>query len=318
MLDGTYPVACARSREKRGSCSRSSTTSGWRVTSANPAIPVLDGKRVPMRSPSPSPETASKTSSSALLVEQEDRRRLGAEDRPRDVDDRLEQLAVGLLVATEHPGGGLLRAESLRHACALRVRRRQVEHALQLEGRQLRVLREDERRDAGDVRCGEAVAGAAERAAAGPRDVDVDAAREELDRRVGVRVPHEWIALLVAADRDHRREPPGVAVHGHVVRGGDEDRPVEVGDVGELVELLGEPALRRREAQVDRRGDLPRSRGGGRARIRSAAPVAPAPSTRTLWSRQSGASERMIPAQAVPCPHTSPESSSTTSTPSSL
>jgi hypothetical protein len=62
MLEGTYPVARARSCEKRGSASSSSTTSGWRVTSANPAMPVLDGKRAPSSSPSPRPETASNTS----------------------------------------------------------------------------------------------------------------------------------------------------------------------------------------------------------------------------------------------------------------
>ncbi len=45
--------------------------------------------------------------------------------------------------------------------------------------------------------------------------------------------------------------------------------------------------------------------------MRSPAPVAPAPRTRTLCSLQAGAIERTIPAQAVPCPQTSPLSSST-------
>src|SRR5262245_28273059 len=41
-------------------------------------------------------------------------------------------------------------------------------------------------------------------------------------------------------------------------------------------------------------------------------PVESAPSTRTLVSSTSGASERMMPAQAVPCPFRSPPSSSST------
>ena len=51
-----------------------------------------------------------------LLVEQEDRRRLGAEDRARDVHDRLEQRPV-LLLAAERSGrdGGAERA--LVHQC---------------------------------------------------------------------------------------------------------------------------------------------------------------------------------------------------------
>ena len=43
-------------------------------------------------------------------------------------------------------------------------------------------------------------------------------------------------------------------------------------------------------------------------------PVNPAPSTRTLTSSQSGASDRTIPAQAVPCPQRSPSTSSATTT----
>ena len=38
-------------------------------------------------------------------------------------------------------------------------------------------------------------------------------------------------------------------------------------------------------------------------------PVNPAPSTRTEWISASGASARTIPAQAVPCPQTSPSRS---------
>ncbi len=52
-------------------------------------------------------------------------------------------------------------------------------------------------------------------------------------------------------DRDHRREAPRIALDRHVVRRGDEHRAAEVGGVGELVQELGELALRRREAEVD-------------------------------------------------------------------
>jgi hypothetical protein len=57
-------VLSAVSREKRGSSSTSSITSGCRLTSTKPAMPVLDGKRRPTSDSEPSPATASKTSSS--------------------------------------------------------------------------------------------------------------------------------------------------------------------------------------------------------------------------------------------------------------
>ena len=46
-------------------------------------------------------------------------------------------------------------------------------------------------------------------------------------------------------------------------------------------------------------------------------PTKPSPSTRTLISSQSGAIDRMIPAHALPWPHTSPSWSSATTTCSS-
>ena len=45
-----------------------------------------------------------------------------------------------------------------------------------------------------------------------PGHVDVDAAREELDRRRGVRVEGERVRALVAAHGDHGREAPGVTL----------------------------------------------------------------------------------------------------------
>ena len=243
----------ARSREKRGSASRSSTTSGWRVTSAKPAMPVLDGNRVPTSAPlaparrpprrraRPPPRRAGR-STPPRRRRSTARRRRSTASSSRNVSSSPPSIPV------RRRAGGV---QLVAHASTSGVRRGQVEHALQLVRRQLRVLREHQRGDPGDVRRREAVAGAAERAAARPRDLDVDAAREELDRRVGVRVPDERIALLVAADRDDGREPPRVAVHRQVVRGRDEDRPVEVREVGELVQLLGEAALRGREAEAD-------------------------------------------------------------------
>ena len=93
--------------------------------------------------------------------------------------------------------------------------------------------------------------------------------------------------------------------------------PPEVRAVGELVQELGELALRRRRLRFTT--SWPCSTAWrSPARIRSPLPVAPAPSTRTLCSAQSGASARTMPAQAVPCPHTSPSSSGTTTGSSSL
>src|SRR6478609_4588047 len=74
---------------------------------------------------------------------------------------------------------------------ASHVRRDQVQDGLHLERRQPRVLAEHERGDAAQRRRREAVAGRADRAAAQPRELDVDAACEELDRRIGVRVEDE-------------------------------------------------------------------------------------------------------------------------------
>ena len=64
---GTKPVLSAVSREKRGSASTSSITSGWRLTRTKPAMPVLEGKRLPMRDSDASSAAASKTSSSVSV-----------------------------------------------------------------------------------------------------------------------------------------------------------------------------------------------------------------------------------------------------------
>ena len=74
------------------------------------------------------------------------------------------------------------------------------------------MLREDERSDAGDVRSREAVARADEAPPARPRYLDVDAAREELDRGRRVVVVRVRIRLLVAADGDDAREADAMSM----------------------------------------------------------------------------------------------------------
>ena len=113
------------------------------------------------------------------------------------------------------------------------------------------MLAQDERAQPGHVRGREAVAGAAQRPASEPGDVDVEAPREELDRRVRVGVEGEGIVELVAADRDDAREAPREALDRHVVRRGDEHVPLEVRGVGERVKLVDVLLLRRRQAHVD-------------------------------------------------------------------
>src|SRR5262249_43468361 len=131
------------------------------------------------------------------------------------------------------------------------VRSDQVEDALQLERRQLPVLGEDQRADAAHVRRREAVPRRADRGIADPGDLDVDAAREELNRRRRLVEEGERVVLLVATDRDDGREAPRVALDRHVVRRSDKDGAAKVRAVGELVEEPRELLLRRREAHVD-------------------------------------------------------------------
>src|SRR6266542_3707778 len=101
------------------------------------------------------------------------------------------------------------------------------------------MFREDQRADPAHVWRREAVARGADLRAADPRDFDVDAAREKLDRRRGVVEESERILVLVTADRDHRGETPWVALDRHVVGRGDEHAAPEVGAVRELVKKAG-------------------------------------------------------------------------------
>src|SRR5438270_11548246 len=85
---------------------------------------------------------------------------------------------------------------SLRSCSASDVRRGQMQHALQLERGQLRMLAQHEGAEAGDMGSREAVAGRVDRLAAEPGNVHVQAAGEELHRRAGVRVERERIGRL--------------------------------------------------------------------------------------------------------------------------
>ena len=93
-----------------------------------------------------------------LLVEEQDGRRLRVKDAARRLDRRLQERAE-----RRRPRRGR-RPQPLRAGRSCRaadVRRGLVQHALQLERRQLGMLAEYERAEARDVRCREAVPGRA-------------------------------------------------------------------------------------------------------------------------------------------------------------
>ena len=90
-------------------------TSGVRVASTQPAIPVPAGKRVPSSVSSPFADDGLEHELLGLLVEQEDRRRLRAEDRARDLDDRGEESAEGLLGADDAGGDGCSEIRLIGH-----------------------------------------------------------------------------------------------------------------------------------------------------------------------------------------------------------
>src|SRR5437764_14465382 len=124
--------------------------SGWRVTSTQPATPVLDGKRVPIRLSDPSPATASKTSSSAS-------------SSCRKIDAALaEKIARATSTIDWSRARCSLSADitpAETAACrfwsfigASDVRRGQVENTLQLERGELGVLRQALRADTAHVR----------------------------------------------------------------------------------------------------------------------------------------------------------------------
>ncbi len=229
---GTRRCSTARSRssararaEKRGSDVRSSTTSGCRVTSAKPAIPVLDGKRVPTRVSPPCPETASKTSSSALLVVEEDRRRLGAR---RSCGRRRRST-----------GGAPGRSPRLRRACRpRRLRERRARRSCRASvfvAVRCRTLFSWNGVSSGcfastsaatPATCGAAKLLPVQRSVPPPSHATSTSTprAKSSTGRARVDVPGERVRLLVAADRDHRREPPRVAVDRQVVRRGDDRR----------------------------------------------------------------------------------------------
>src|SRR4051812_47383661 len=156
--------------------------SGWRVTRTQPAMPVLEGKRRPTSVSAPAPLTASKTSSSVASSYRKIEDAAAAKiaratstiDCKRSPCARSEPMTA-LATAARTRSSGMVPG--------LDVVRDHVQRGLQLERRERRMLGQDQRADAADVRRGEAVAAGADRAAAGPGHVNVDAPGEELHRR---------------------------------------------------------------------------------------------------------------------------------------
>ena len=207
----------------------------------------------------PSPDDRLEDELPGLLVEQEDRRRLGAEDRARGVDDRAQQVAIAPArrrarrrprlpadrrqpsVPADVGGGRVQRRSSPGTASAPGAWR----------GRARRC-----RSCAASRSCSRST-----RIVAPPSHATStsSAAREELDRRLRVVEERERVVELVAAHRDDRGEPPRIALDRHVVRGGDEHDAAKICAVGDLVQRRGVVGLRRREAHVDRRRSPARS-----------------------------------------------------------
>src|SRR6185437_13691405 len=247
---GTNPVDWAVSAEKRGSVATSARTSGWRVPSTQPAMPVPEGKRRPTRVSSPSPTTASKTSSSVASSSSSTlaARAWKIARATSTIDPSRARWARS---SASTPAATASRRRRSSAIGRLRVRGGEPEQGLHLGRGEVGVLGPDERAHAGDVRRREAVPGGAHAQASHPGDAHVHPAGEELHGRVGIAEIGERVVELVARDRDHRREPPRVARDRHVVGRGDDDAALEVGGVGEVVQHLDEPALRGREAHVD-------------------------------------------------------------------
>ena len=116
-----------------------------RVESTQPAMPVSDGNRHADQVVLAVARYRLEYELVRLLVEEEDRRGDGAEDRARHLGDPLQQAVERL--ARAHDAGGHRRAElalAVRHSEPPTFDDSQEEDALQLERDQLRVLREDE------------------------------------------------------------------------------------------------------------------------------------------------------------------------------
>ena len=241
------PVDSAASREKRVSFVRSSITSGCRVTSTQPATPVLAGsagrgacrslrrRRPRRRARRPPRRAARRTTPSRGRSRARPRRSPAAARGTRSSAPRTPAATAARRSVRPPPTFVAVRCSTLfswngvSSGCLPRMSAQSP------------------------ATCGVAklLPVALDRLAAEPRDVDVQAAREELDRRRRVGVEDERVGVLVAADRDDAREPPGEALDRHVVRRGDEHRALEVGGVGELVQPVDVLLLRRRQAHVD-------------------------------------------------------------------
>src|SRR5262245_6806906 len=93
-------------------------------------------------------------------------------------------------------------------ATSSHVGRGHVEHTLQLERRQRRMLAEDPRADAAQVRGGEGVAAGSDRWAIRPGHLDVLSGREEFDWRVGVVAEVLRVSARMSGDGDDGGESP--------------------------------------------------------------------------------------------------------------
>ncbi len=141
-------------------------------------------------------------------------------------------------------------------------------------------------RHATDVRGGVGVPRAVDATVVQPRDVDVDATRQETRWRLGVVVEAHRVGRHVARHAQHRCVHRREAGAGHVVRGGDDDGAAEVGLIAHLVERKRPVAPL---VPSDRfTTSNPCSTAQPRPRRNAAAlPVRPSPSTFTLVIRAS-------------------------------
>ena len=184
---GRSPSPPRRRARSAGRSRRPRSRAAAGSTSTQPAMPVPDGNRCPTSVSAPSPATASNTSSSVS-------------SSSRKIDDALAPKIARATSTIERAARGSAPRRRARrprppragrssaHRATSNVRRRSGSSTLfSWNGVSSGCFAEDQRADAGHVRRREAVARSQRmRRAAEPRDVDVDAAGEELDRRIGL------------------------------------------------------------------------------------------------------------------------------------
>ena len=170
-----------------------------------PAIPCPDGKRAPISDALALAGDRLEDEVAGSLVEQGDRRRAREEDPLRDatIDASISRRAP----AAARTCPAIAAAKRSRYTARIEFAR-QVQQALSSKesapGAWRGSARRRRRRARSRTSCRSTSCSAAE-----PGDVEVDAAREELDRRPRVVVKLQRIGGLVAADRDHRGKRQG-------------------------------------------------------------------------------------------------------------